>query len=130
MKQPELERLAELYHAWIENKPPTTAGQYNEILPMHDFSGNPIRACAMVTWNPLRNQYEMEPVEKDSAGVTQLTFLDIPSENYPQFLEIWAEVGIDTFHRVLIDGQEPHKTRPTSLELMFMPTDPRSINRQ
>ncbi len=127
MKQPDLERLAELYDAWINRTPPTFAGQYDEILPLVGFDGKPLKASAKVTWNVLRDRYEMEAVEKDSDGVVKIAHLDLLSENYPKFLEIWAEAGINTFHRVLVDGKEPNKPSPSTLGELFTLTDPRGI---
>ena len=118
MKKPTNERLAGLYVAWLGKTPPTFAGQFNEILPMQDFEGNQLKTLAKVTWNPLRDQYEMEPVEETSPGIFENTFLDIPEANYPDFLRVWNECGINTFHRLLIDGKassEAPTTLPDSL---------------
>ena len=111
MSEPDVERLAELYDAWREHRPPTFAGQYNDVLPMMDFEGKRLSTYAKVTWNPFggidrTGAYEMEPVTPIAVGAYENAELRIPVENYPQFLEVWADAGITTFHRVDVIGAE------------------------
>ena len=112
MDKPTAERLHVLSRAWRKNIAPRFQGEFDAFLPLLDDRGAALTTTAKVTWNALRDRYEMEPVIEVSSTAYSLTELQLTEENFQRLELLLGRLGIHTMHRVRIQGTVEPKVQP------------------
>lgn len=121
MKHPTEAELQRLSQAWRKNTQPKFATQFDAYLPLFDDRGKPMTTIAKITWNSLRDHYEMEPVIESHAGQYSLTELVISAENLEKLITLLGNLGVHTLLRVRVLGRTI-RSAPSRLPRTCFPT--------
>lgn len=112
-------RLQECSIAWKTNRKPTKPNQFDQVMPILGDHGQPSGHFARVRWNPLRDRYEMDPVE-EVMGTYQPVTLVMDKAAYRTLHRHLTRLGVMHTIRVHEKGKEPVE-RPTTLPASLFP---------
>ena len=115
------ERLQVLSKAWRKNQQPKYPCEFDALLPLLDPNGKPMATVAKISWNTLRDRYEMEPVIETGSGSYSLVELQISAANYEKLKQMLADLGVHKDHRVKIIGKNEVEAVP-NIPRSFFPT--------
>ena len=115
--------LDECKRAWRAFRPPTYPHEFDSAISLVEDNGKDGRFSIVVTWNPVKEWYEAEPIERHYDGTLHITTLQLRPEVLESIKAELASYGVTELLRLYRLGEtDPAEEPPTTLPKTLFPT--------